>query len=385
MRRPGILLVVAALALGACQGADEPAAERPEDAEVSGSDAREETDPSGAEDSEGADDRLLADVAVSICQALEVYDPQSRFESYERQVAAQVRDGHEDRAVRDAVEHHCGELIATIEAPGSAAKPEPPPVGAEFVSGDEVDARFRDGIEDHLRDAAAFVDELTGYRTDDYTVFLFREPEPLVDARMQFFGSPEHQRADLLERWSAHSFRAEAGRGNIFMLSDRTRTGYQGMQSTITHEYVHVIQWERAPEGHVLDAEVGPLGPIWLAEGVAEYIAALHIDALGGTPIDEKMDSATFYVERDVDDVTLSQLESWQQVWEAGSTPAYAMGALAADWLADQHGVRSLLAYYEAVGDTGDWRVAFEQTFEQTLEEFYDEFAVYRAAGFVDG
>ena len=387
MGRPGILLIAAALALGACQGTDESAADRPEDADASGPDTREETDASGvedSEDSEDADGRLLADVAVSICHALEGYDAESRFESYERQVAAQVRDGHEDRAVRDAVEQRCGELITTIEATGSGDEPEPPPVGAEFVTGDEVDARLRDGIEDHLRHAAAFVDELTGYRTDDYTVFLFREPEPLVDAWMQFFGSPEHQRADLLERWRGRHGRAEAGRGNIFMLvDDRTLAGPWGAQEVVTHEYVHVVQSQYRPAGGWLDTDVPPSGPVWLVEGVAVYLAALHVDALAGRPLD---DTRSWWVRRAEDfEVALPQLESWQQVWDAGERPAYLLGPLASERLADQYGVRSLLAYYEAVGDTGDWRVAFEQTFEQTLEEFYDEFAVYRAAGFVDG
>ncbi|MYH67886.1 MAG: hypothetical protein F4152_04855 [Dehalococcoidia bacterium] len=55
------------------------------------------------------------------------------------------------------------------------------------------------------------------------------------------------------------------------------------------------------------------------------------------------------------------------------------VASLAVHWLVEGAGEDSLVEYYRAIGESGDWRVAFERTFGRPFEEVYAGFAEYRA------
>lgn len=260
-------------------------------------------------------------------------------------------------------------------------EPEPPdPLDINYVFGEDVSARTQTSIADSLAYAASFVEEVTGYKSDDFTLFAFMASEPLVDHYMMFYNIPAGQRTEILNRWEHPRF--EAGRGNIFAL---VRTELSGPLDPatlhpITHEYVHVIQWSFAPNTHWGPDDPLPTGPYWLTEGIAEYFALLHRSsrAFGVT-----MEQTYRHVVQvaNFSDAPLQSMESWSGMENAGTESAYALGTIAAYQLAERSGIKALLEYSEAVGNTGDWRSGFEQVFGLSVEQFYEDFEDPRDLG----
>lgn len=289
-----------------------------------------------------------------------------------------TEEGPEPEPEQDQVEEpvHEPEPTSTTKLP-----PEPPvPLDATYVFGEQVSPRTQASVADSLAYAASFIEEVTGYKNDDFTLFAFMSSEPLVEHYMRFYNIPGGQRTEILNRWRTP--RWEAGRGNIFALLMTELSGLDhATLHPITHEYVHVIQWSFAPNTQWGPDNPLPIGPYWLVEGIADYFALLHLSSRGlGIPMAQNYKNVVQVA--NYSDAPLHSMESWSGVEDAGQASAYALGTVAAYQLAERSGIKALLEYSEAVGNTGNWRRGFEQVFGLSVEQFYEDFEDPRDLGY---
>lgn len=266
----------------------------------------------------------------------------------------------------------------TPTATEEVSKPEqeqPPALKANYVFGDGVSARTQEAVVGALAYSIKFTEDTTGYRDDNFTLFVFAEPENLVDHYMKFHNMPESRRADLLSQWG-HTRAGEAGRGNIFLLTDliweSAKADSALALSFFTHEYAHVLQWSFTSNVSSMNNATPPIGPVWLVEGSAEYLAASHMHEIGQETLSERR--LRWKEQASAADKPLHSLETWSGMNSVGDTAGYALGALAVHQLVKQHGISSLLEYSEAIGSAGSWRPAFQQTFGVSIEQFYENF-----------
>ena len=162
---------------------------------------------------------------------------------------------------------------------------------------------------------------------------------------------------------------------------------------TIAHEYTHVLQ-------HYLQGlppTEGSSSPAWLIEGQATYAGGLFFQSRGDRTGDRQR--AMWWLQ------ALDVIPSLHDLADGGpfyaeGWPAYALGALATEWLAahaeareaeqsggapptsDSGGLtehESHIRYWQAVPSPERWGEAFEAAFGITVDDFYDEFGAYRA------
>ena len=132
------------------------------------------------------------------------------------------------------------------------------------------------------------------------------------------------------------------------------------LDAIIAHEYFHVLQhflrpWE----------EWGPLEPVWLTEGTAEYFAARY----------------AFNAERYDQFVAYQRGVARQYPFEATTSDLYApyvLGFLALDWLMADASDDAHIEYFRRTHELGFWREAFHEAFGMTIDDFYPAFEAYR-------
>lgn len=143
----------------------------------------------------------------------------------------------------------------------------------------------------------------------------------------------------------------------------------------VDHEYVHIVQ-RALISGEARSA--GEIGPSWLMEGMASYIAARYRDAAGHEPYVEARRRYALSARIRSGSLTLERLETVEQWLAADPTAAYANGFLAAEWLAADAGEDALFDYLHQLRQTRQtgrlWRDAFEAAFGVGAAEFYTAF-----------
>ena len=335
----------------------------------------------------GSEDDKGQTLAITICEEALQQDYTLDARAV---VSALVREADTDlteRELRGLVNDLCHRDIQALGT-GSPPEPEPedeptPALDIQFVTGTGVTEGAREAVAEGLAHAAVFVEDLTGHRTEDFTVFLYTDREELLDRWMSHRGRPAHLRDRERERWTTPGGRA--GDGFIFWLDSDYLTEASpdispGAQRLLTHEYVHVVQHRHGPSGpRVGDHAVPRIGPVWLTEGVAEYLARRHFAAVLTPRHEEDPYDRVFRMQAEVAGSVEGELRTLET--RAGveqSFPytghTYALSSIAAQQLAQHAGEAALLDYYAALGETGNWRSSFESTFGLTIEEFYEKF-----------
>ena len=171
---------------------------------------------------------------------------------------------------------------------------------------------------------------------------------------------------------------------------------YPLIGGTIAHEYTHVLQ-------HYLQGlplAEGSSSPAWLIEGQATYAGGLFFQNRGDRTGDRQR-SLWWQEALDAVPLPLRDLADSEPFYAEGG-PAYALGALATEWLVSRAEAReeeqsggaapapdggglteheSHIRYWQAVPSPERWGEAFEATFGLTADAFYDEFEAYRADG----
>ena len=136
----------------------------------------------------------------------------------------------------------------------------------------------------------------------------------------------------------------------------------------VYHEYFHAVQQSLSRSRSTERGRV----PVWLVEGSAKYFE------YSVTPQELEGFRRT-YVRRSADIPALGELEQPEGGFGTqGRRAAYAMGAVATDYLANKYG-RELVQrdLWVALART-DWRSAFAEVFGVTVDDFYNEFEAYR-------
>lgn len=139
------------------------------------------------------------------------------------------------------------------------------------------------------------------------------------------------------------------------------------------HEYVHALQHDAATGG--LGA-AGEIRPLWLVEGMAMYLAAAYRDAARHEDYLDAREWAIDGARTFGGPLPLDTLETWLQWRYAPPLPAYAIGLLAAEWLAAQAGDDALFLYMRRLQrGPSRWREAFDVAFGLSVEDFYEAFS----------
>jgi hypothetical protein len=136
---------------------------------------------------------------------------------------------------------------------------------------------------------------------------------------------------------------------------------------TVIHEYVHIYQFDM-----VGDSEDG--SPMWLIEGMAEYLAFDAVAQLGVVDQRTVEDYHAWAVLNG--GYELDPLSSLESIWDFQSAegPIYSLAYLAVSQLVGDLPSKQLERYLEIVHDGATWQEAFPEAFGMDAEEFYAEF-----------
>jgi hypothetical protein len=140
----------------------------------------------------------------------------------------------------------------------------------------------------------------------------------------------------------------------------------------VVHEFVHVAQ-------HELIGGTEPVTPLWLDEGLAEYLAYRALASHGLVDPEDVDAIQAFALSYGPWLPGLADLESYEGFQSQDGT-VYALAFLATQTLVDALDLGDVTAYYEAIGDGVAWQEAFAAAFGIGPAAFYDAFAQRRAA-----
>jgi hypothetical protein len=136
---------------------------------------------------------------------------------------------------------------------------------------------------------------------------------------------------------------------------------------TVIHEYVHIYQFDALG-----DSEES--APMWLIEGMAEYLGFDAMERLGVVDHDAIVDYQAWAVLSSGYEV--EHLEDVESVWDYQSAegPVYSLSYLAVSRLFGELPSPGLERYIEEIQDGATWQEAFPDAFGVEADEFYAEF-----------
>ncbi|HEU0075672.1 MAG TPA: hypothetical protein VFS30_16855 [Dehalococcoidia bacterium] len=148
----------------------------------------------------------------------------------------------------------------------------------------------------------------------------------------------------------------------------------------VAHEYVHVIQLERAGQEVADSTLLGPTdqtpatGPFWLLEGAAEVVSWLVLQELNlGSYNDSLFEYAADAGESEA---TLEELSSFIGYRAAGSE-GLGLAVLATDYLLRSRSLDALFDFWGGTSLDAPWTASFARHFGLPVDFFYLAFATY--------
>ena len=276
---------------------------------------------------------------------------------------------------KQSAAHWCSRLTAAI-ADGSAGGPTDDVARLRF--GPDVDSGVIRDVRQGLEDISAYFIATFG---DDLetpgTIYVSADAEWLTDAYVAHLNAGEGIRSGKMQHFSGcHG--GEAGYGFMFMCSksdvfdgDWFGSGRLAQRTfAMAHEYFHMLQYERAV-GSLDNCCSGTntlkmLGPQWLVEGAAEYVA---FRLLGDSKRLNLKREIAWHTQKAAE--VESSLEGMQTREGYYAEPrASSAGMIAAHLLAETAGLASLGQYYADIGSGKDWQTAFEAAFGMSPAAF---------------
>jgi len=231
-----------------------------------------------------------------------------------------------------------------------------------YVFGPGVGAAEQQRIRGALEDAGAYTRARLGYDFAQFRADVFADLDTQVDEFLLATGQLPAIRAQVLAEWAARNPGGAPGtaqRGYLLVcICDAAMRPF-----TAAHEFFHVLQLELSP---------AQLGPVWLFEGVAEYLSLRVAEASswateGGPPsIDAQARLAA------ATSALLRSMETRHGFESVGI--GYAAGVAAVKLLADSAGEASLIRFFELLGRGGAWEDAFRDAFGRSAGRFYAEY-----------
>lgn len=215
----------------------------------------------------------------------------------------------------------------------------------------EVPIGYQIYVRDRTADVVRFFEQRFGVRVPGLSVHVGENDVALLEATRETLG----------EGWYVGLARYRDGL--LFLHVDEKETAIERL-------YFQAIQEHLAGES--------PWGPWWLSEGAGVYAGYLYREWTGEQGLAGSLHIARWRTSFDESPLRAFEGGSPADAKEFDTTPLM-VASLAVHWLVERAGGDSLVAYYEAIGESGDWREAFERTFGLPFEEVYTGFAEYRA------
>ncbi|MFP9138559.1 peptidoglycan-binding domain-containing protein [Devosia sp. XGJD_8] len=210
------------------------------------------------------------------------------------------------------------------------------------------------------------------------TIYVSSDADWLADAYVAHLKAGQGIRGGKVE-WFSGCHGGEAGYGFMFMCAkadvfsgDWFGAGVPAQRSfALAHEYFHMLQYERAV-GSLAGCCSGVntlemLGPQWLVEGAAEYIAFRMLGDNGAMDLQREVDWHT----QKAGEVSTPLVKMETREGYYAEERASSSGMIAAHLLAESSGLASLAQFYDEIGAGKDWEVAFQDAFGLTPAEFY--------------
>jgi len=228
----------------------------------------------------------------------------------------------------------------------------------EFVFLGDFTRGERESLRRELKTAQVIFADNFGAVTSDFTVYLSTDLQQLNERVASFLG--ESYRV-------GHTCGGLSLTAGAIIVVVQDCPAFKSQGGFLAHEYFHVLQGREGPI-----PVTGNVWPDWVVEGSAVYASALVSDARGRIPFD---------VWRKGVRITWSALarplprDAYSLTVPAHSTLfTYQVGFLAIDWLVEQNGPESILAFFRL----GAHEAAFEQAFGMTLDQFELAFDAHR-------
>ena len=120
----------------------------------------------------------------------------------------------------------------------------------------------------------------------------------------------------------------------------------------------------------------GPRGASWLDDGLLRYVETVSRVAVGADTLANIRRGRARFAGRVAE--PLRNLATPAGIGNATTGGADALIILAADWLVQRAGERSIFEYYRLLPSSDSWEEAFEGAFGIGVEEFYAAFEAYR-------
>ena len=124
--------------------------------------------------------------------------------------------------------------------------------------------------------------------------------------------------------------------------------------------------------------EIPHVGPVWLVEGTADFLAWQALSEGGIVPYEELRE--LFVENAGMIPESLKGMETEAGFNSRLNSIDYSL--LAAELLASRSGQSSLFDYYASLEQGTTWMGQFREIFGMTVGEFYDLFEQHRTAGF---
>jgi hypothetical protein len=275
----------------------------------------------------------------------------------------------------DTAAQWCATMTAAIDA-GAARGPMEEV--ARFRFGPDVDVSV-------ARDTRAGIEAVDAYFKKSFgsalekpgTIYVSSDAEWMADNYVAHLKVDHGVRSGKVE-WFTGCHGGEAGYGFMFMCAnsdvfsgDWFGAGRAAQRSfALAHEYFHMLQYERAYgrlEGCCSgNNSLKMLGPQWLVEGSAEYVAFRLLGDSGEMNLKREID---WHTQKAAEvGSTLAEMQTRQGYY--AEPRASSAGMIAAHLLAEDAGLQSLADFYAGIGSGKDWEAAFEAAFGMTAEEF---------------
>lgn len=226
---------------------------------------------------------------------------------------------------------------------------------------------------------ARYYRSVLGRELPAFRVWAYNDHEAIIQAYAQNepTSSPEHSRRLWEGNQVAHATAARVWFGPAYFIPGRPEVAIPtvGALQIAAHEAFHLIQYEliRAQErlGVSGPDQVPVAGPWWLGEGVATYFAQLAVAREGLLRLAELQ--AQWRRSARLIGAGLGNLMTLrgQQAFGIDGYHAY---TLAVELLLRDRDPRSVLTYYEAIGNGVPWQEAFASAFGRSHEALAAEY-----------
>ena len=239
--------------------------------------------------------------------------------------------------------------------PRPTPTPEPIPLYPEIVFIGDVDPTTQAKYRAAMEDVVAYYADRYGVETPRFALYVGADVEAVRAVYREVTG---HNPATLRPGGGVDRARGTAA---IFLLGDFVNSG-NANRAVLAHEYLHVLQGDLSNH-----ARKGT--PAWLTEGSAVYEAAIYVGDDDSYSRGAIVRGANYHGElRD-----LARPGGWDGFY------GYVLGAIAAEFLAQQAGASSQIDYWRLLNERTTWQSTFASAFGMTVSEFYDAFEEHLA------